>query len=899
MGKTSLLAEVRRRAAEAGVATLSAVGSELEGEYAFGVVRQLFEPAIRALSKRERAGIFEGAAALAEPVLDFSADPAVEGQFSAMHGLYWLGVNLSRERPLLLAVDDAHWADTASLRWLAYLLNRLDGLPILVAIATRPAQSGAQGEVLATVLAHPRPRIVQVGPLGKDSVAALVRSALGARPDPAFTAACLQATAGNPLGLNELLRDLKAREVSPTSDAAVNLDRRAPDAIARRVQKDLGLLGDSAARLASALAVIGDGTELRLIARLAGLEVDRAAEAADDLFAADLIAPERPPRFVHPLLRAAVYDGLPAASRQNLHRRAAEILASNAAEPEVVAAHLLRCEPGRSTDAVKWLRAAAPLALRRGAPATAVSYLTRALAEDVDAPMRSAVLAELGSAEHVAGDHPGAADHLREALTGTTDGHARGAMLCDLAMAVGPPEDIDLLDRAIVELGACDPDAATRLECIATAFSRASSWRLAPSVESHYPRLRELARSRGPNAELARATLAVLLSWRDGNREEALLWVGSGFGWKVHYEARLMHSIGVHWVPMALRGMDKLHEATGFCEAVLRAAGTDGYMIALVISMMHKAEAEFEMGLLADAEADASAALELSPQHLPQFVDGIGATLAQIRFERGQRQAAYEAIEGIGIPPVDLNDETTLRPGFRQIRGRLRCARGWRQDGIEDLRESGRLCDLLLNRNPIIWPWRPSLAAVLAQDCPDEARQVAQENLANALRSAIPRGIGVAFRTLALLDHDDSIDHLRAAVAALGESPAQLDLAKAQADLGGALRRHGHRVEAREPLREALEIAARCGAVPLIERVQAEALAAGARPRRLRLRGVDALTPSELRVARLAAEGRSNPEIAQALFITARTVADHLSSSYSKLGIPSRQQLVAALDWGK
>ena len=426
--------------AEAGVATLSAVGSELEGEYAFGVVRQLFEPAIRALSKRERAGIFEGAAALAEPVLDFSADPAVEGQFSAMHGLYWLGVNLSRERPLLLAVDDAHWADTASLRWLAYLLNRLDGLPILVAIATRPAQSGAQGEVLATVLAHPRPRIVQVGPLGKDSVAALVRSALGARPDPAFTAACLQATAGNPLGLNELLRDLKAREVSPTSDAAVNLDRRAPDAIARRVQKDLGLLGDSAARLASALAVIGDGTELRLIARLAGLEVDRAAEAADDLFAADLIAPERPPRFVHPLLRAAVYDGLPAASRQNLHRRAAEILASNAAEPEVVAAHLLRCEPGRSTDAVKWLRAAAPLALRRGAPATAVSYLTRALAEDVDTPMRSAVLAELGSAEHVAGDHPGAADHLREALTGTTDGHARGAMLCDLAMAEGPPK---------------------------------------------------------------------------------------------------------------------------------------------------------------------------------------------------------------------------------------------------------------------------------------------------------------------------------------------------------------------------------------------------------------------------------------------------------------------------
>jgi DNA-binding NarL/FixJ family response regulator len=188
------------------------------------------------------------------------------------------------------------------------------------------------------------------------------------------------------------------------------------------------------------------------------------------------------------------------------------------------------------------------------------------------------------------------------------------------------------------------------------------------------------------------------------------------------------------------------------------------------------------------------------------------------------------------------------------------------------------------------------LASALAQDSADEARQLAEENLANARRSGIPRGIGVALRTLARLEDATRIELLRAAVTTLEEAPAQLDMAKALADLGSALRRQGHRVEAREPLREALDIATRCGAVPLVERVQAEAVAAGARPRRPRLRGVDALTPSELRVARLAAEGQSNREIAQALFITWKTVADHLSSTYSKLNINSRQQLATALD---
>lgn len=165
MGKSSLLAEIRRRAAGAGLTICSARGSELEGEFAFGVVRQLFEPAIGALGKRERARLFEGAAAPAEPVLAVGGDPVPDCKFAALHGLYRFAVNLSSRAPLLLAVDDVHWADAPSLRSLAYLLNRLEGLPILVAIATRPPLPGIRDELLVAMLAHPAVRILPIRPL--------------------------------------------------------------------------------------------------------------------------------------------------------------------------------------------------------------------------------------------------------------------------------------------------------------------------------------------------------------------------------------------------------------------------------------------------------------------------------------------------------------------------------------------------------------------------------------------------------------------------------------------------------------------------------------------------------------------------------------------------------------
>jgi DNA-binding CsgD family transcriptional regulator len=174
---------------------------------------------------------------------------------------------------------------------------------------------------------------------------------------------------------------------------------------------------------------------------------------------------------------------------------------------------------------------------------------------------------------------------------------------------------------------------------------------------------------------------------------------------------------------------------------------------------------------------------------------------------------------------------------------------------------------------------------------------LAAAELALAERFGAPRTVVVARRAVALAaaGDDERVERLSAAIAAVAAPDAPVERARCQVDLGAALRRAGHRRDAREPLRAALDAASGAGALALAARAEAELQATGARPRRVRLSGADALTPSERRVAELAAAGRSNPEIAQLLFVTRRTVETHLTSAYRKLDVSSREQLAFAL----
>jgi DNA-binding CsgD family transcriptional regulator len=188
------------------------------------------------------------------------------------------------------------------------------------------------------------------------------------------------------------------------------------------------------------------------------------------------------------------------------------------------------------------------------------------------------------------------------------------------------------------------------------------------------------------------------------------------------------------------------------------------------------------------------------------------------------------------------------------------------------------------------------LGLALSREAPKQARQLIDEELELAKRSKIPRAIAVALRARGLFAGGASgLRDLAEAVRLLERSPGALEQARTVTDYGAALRRANQRVEARDPLRRGLDLARRCGATLLAERAETELRATGARPRRLVLSGADALTASERRVADLAASGMSNPEIAQALFVTLNTVEGHLRHAYQKLSISSREQLPAAL----
>jgi DNA-binding CsgD family transcriptional regulator len=190
--------------------------------------------------------------------------------------------------------------------------------------------------------------------------------------------------------------------------------------------------------------------------------------------------------------------------------------------------------------------------------------------------------------------------------------------------------------------------------------------------------------------------------------------------------------------------------------------------------------------------------------------------------------------------------------------------------------------------------WRSSAALALLQTgLGERARELADEELEIARAFGRPYPLGVALRVAAVVRRDEAL--LLEAVEVLRDSPARLEYAKALCELGALRRRMGRRTEARDPLLRALDLASRCGARPVAERARSELVAVGARPRRDRLAGRHALTAAELRVARLAAEGRTNRDIAQALFLTLRTVETHLTSTYRKLDIASRTQLAGAL----
>jgi DNA-binding CsgD family transcriptional regulator len=906
IGKTRLLDAGRLLARERGMTVLSARASELDREFPFGVARQLFEPPVAHADEARRAALLRGAAGPAASLLahGFSelgltasgTDPAL----AHFHALYWLTANLAEERPLALAIDDLHWADASSLRFLQFLLPRLGELPVLLLVAARPLESQADGGPIDSLATDPLAVVVRPEPLSRRAVAAVIATELGEAADDRFSEACRQATGGNPFLLRELLRELAAEGVGPHA-ARVGLVRElAPATVARAVLLRLARLDTGAAALARAVAVLGDGAPLRRASALAGLSSDRAGELAGALAQADILATTRPLAFAHPILRSAVYGDIDAAERARAHGRAATLLAEEGAEVDAIAVHLLATEPSGDHAVAGQLREAAERALARGAAATAVACLRRALAEPPAVADRGSLLLDLAFAELRAGEPAGAADHFDEGMRITRDPRLRAAFAWDQAVALQAlgrhDEAFAVRERVVEELADIDAERALLLEASLIASARLDLSRL------EWARLR-LERHRGRLSVETRAearllaTQAHLDAFSPENREpaEALADVAEAALASGHLlEGDTGLSTPFFAAIEVLLLADRVEPARQALDQVVDEARRRGSAPSFVFGSGWRCQLLAREGALADAEADARSCAELS---LAQgwFVAGpliLGYAL-DVLVDRGELADAERLLDASGMAGRPPDRDLAFDPVVH-ARARLRAARGDLAGGRADL--AG------LERRKARWNTFPTLvpavlaAPKLASGDPDVARAGAERMLRDARVWGTPRAIGMALRAAGLAEGGArGLELLDEAATVLEPSPAPLEHAGALTDLGAALRRANRRKAARDPLRRALDVADGCGARPLAERARHELRAAGGRPRRARNSGVPSLTASERRIATMAADGLSNPEIAQALFITKKTVESHLGNVFGKLDIRSRTQLPAAL----
>jgi predicted ATPase len=238
-----------------------------------------------------RAELLSGAAALAAPLFMRVPDEprATETSFAMLHGLYWLAVNFALRQPTLIAVDDLHWADEPSLRWLGYLTKRLDGVPLLVLVATRPPEQARAPLLVTDLFADPLASVMRPCALGKQSAEALAETLFGLEPDSGFAAALCDASGGNPLYLAAILDAVARQQMAPTADQAQRLLELGGEALARGVALRLSRLPAEAVTLVRAAAILGAETPLVLAAVLAGIDTSVAMDAAAALAHADLL----------------------------------------------------------------------------------------------------------------------------------------------------------------------------------------------------------------------------------------------------------------------------------------------------------------------------------------------------------------------------------------------------------------------------------------------------------------------------------------------------------------------------------------------------------------------------------------------------------------------------------
>ncbi|MDH6142637.1 MULTISPECIES: ATP-binding protein [Kitasatospora] len=873
IGRSALATAVAALAGPLGMRALRASAAPAEQDFAFGVVRQLLEPAAEEL---DPAGT--------EPdPLPFD-EPSPGDRAGVLDGILGLTRRLAAEQPLVLVVDDVQYADDASLDWLGYLARRLPVTSAVLVLTVREGDRAGERAPVRGLLAAAEhellPRALSAG-----GVKAVLGGRFGGAVAPRFASACHEVSGGNPLVLTTLLDAALANGLRPDEDAVAHLAALPLPLLRHRVATCLRHQPEPVRAVARALAVLDGQARPDRVARLAGIDPIGCAQGLAALHRVGLLGDRDRPRPVHPAVREALADLVTLAEQELMHQRAAQLLQSDGADPQEVAAHLLAVTSPQGDWATEVLREAADGALVAGAPARAARYLRRALLEcPADGPARGALLVDLALAER-GSDPTATARHLAQASPQLDSAAERATALTGLTattlgpalLAEGPREVLELLRRmATVPLpGGPGGSLALRVEALLRYGDSGTPHGLAEAVA-------RLDGLRSVETAAERALLCALLHAATLGAARPAAELTAPAALVLDREPALpghVHSL----VPLAVLTLVAADAAAGVApwletarqHAERRAAPAESALIEA-----ERALVLLSLGQVAAAEAAARSAL------------------APLGRAGDPAPAAVIALVAVAAERRDAALLRLLRPALGEAAGvgsgpgaalRFALALGTAEAGepavaLEQFLGCGEELERTGWRNPVLFPWRP-WAAMLRLRVGDHAGalELAEEDLERAVQWGAACGIGRALRLRAgLAEGAESIALLRESVAVLETSTNRWELAKSLLRLGGRLGR-SDAPQARELLRRGRQLAAECGA-----RRPAEQFGPALRSTVAPAAG---LTPAEQRVVRLVTRGRTNPQIAAELGVTTRAIEKHLTHSYRKLGVSGRADL--------
>ena len=881
IGKSRLLQEVRREAAGGGALVLTARGSQLERDFAYGAVRQLYEGLLA--DPERRARLLAGSAAAASSV--FEADePDVQrrdGSFSVLHGLYWLTVNLSSEGPVVLSVDDLQWCDTGSTRALAYLLRRLEGLPVLVAATVRTNETVDDDTVaeltsdLATVTLH-------LGPLGAQHTATLVRTHLGESAHESFIAACHRTTGGNPLLLRQLMHALRVEGVRPDASHAHTVNAIGSRAISSLVLMRLRRLPPDCLLVARSVAVLGDGAELPAVAALSGLEEPAAAAAIAQLARAEVLRVDQPLGFVHPLIGEAVYADIAPGERELRHEQAAAVRRDLGGSAEQVAAHLMLTPRRGNARVVAALHEAAGTAAGRGAADAATAYLERALDEPAGPEVRPRLLVDLGRLATMTRG-PDAVGHLQAAYAALSDPRERADVAIMLArtmiFAAAPGEATVFARAARAALSPELDDARQGL----LALEHASGY-MHGLPPSEWQQELPIPTGTGLGARMLAAIRSFLLMIDVGDRRECAEFAK----FALTGDELLRNDPGLLWVVAAFT-LEMTDETTGdFWDRALAAAHARGSLFTALSVHLWRGHMLWHHGHLPEALHSVHTANEqVAEWGAPAVTNSYGQAFAVgIMLEQGDLAAARRFVDS--LPRQErFGDGGRL---FMENCARLLSAEGRHEEALAELDITQTMQSSV--RNPVWRPWRSYRSGVLAAlGRHDQARELMAEEVELARAWGAASVLGRTLRSAGELGGPGAVEMLREGHALLTTSVARYECARAELALARAVPDLSERESL---LRAALGGALECGSPGLYRETAQELQAMGIE---VPADAADAVsvTDGERRMVLRLSAGAAYRDIAEEFFLTPAAVERRLRDLRTRLGVTDDSALPEAL----